>query len=401
MTQEVFASELGITPQAVSKWETGIGYPDVALFPQISCLLGVSIGSLFGEKERNCPEFSQSFRGMEFLASFKNKACYSSKKAESVDEKTGIITFSDGSTADVFQGIVYNRGGGEIAIFEDDAFCDSDSECGGTSLEQSFAPFESLEVNISRNCRVRLLNDPKGLFWASAKGSPKFISGLKFNGEKNGLSVSMKNGGGQDGDSEPNLLDIYMGFCEGGRLCVRLTGCGSCEVVPNFKNTVLSVSGSGTIEANRVGNFEAAISGSGQISVGDCEDVSFRISGCGEISAGNCGKAAVSISGSGDVSAKRLHDPKVTISGCGDVSAEEISGRAEVKISGSGSVRLGGEVGFLLCEFRGSGSFDGKRLTADRAELSADDGEIYIGRIVSESAERIGKKAVLCVGQRG
>ena len=36
MTQEAFAGKLGITPQAVSKWENGLGYPDVTLFPEIA-----------------------------------------------------------------------------------------------------------------------------------------------------------------------------------------------------------------------------------------------------------------------------------------------------------------------------------------------------------------------------
>ena len=48
MTQEAFAGKLGITPQAVSKWENGLGYPDVTLFPEIAEILNIPIGSLFG-----------------------------------------------------------------------------------------------------------------------------------------------------------------------------------------------------------------------------------------------------------------------------------------------------------------------------------------------------------------
>lgn len=49
-TQTVFAEKLGISPQSVSKWECGIGYPDVTLFPTIAELLEVPIGVIFGEK---------------------------------------------------------------------------------------------------------------------------------------------------------------------------------------------------------------------------------------------------------------------------------------------------------------------------------------------------------------
>lgn len=50
MTQTALAEKLGISPQSVSKWECGIGYPDVTLFPVIAELFKVPIGVLFGEK---------------------------------------------------------------------------------------------------------------------------------------------------------------------------------------------------------------------------------------------------------------------------------------------------------------------------------------------------------------
>ena len=51
MTQEEFASRLGVTAQAVSKWERGNGMPDVSLLAGICKVLGVSAASLIGAKE--------------------------------------------------------------------------------------------------------------------------------------------------------------------------------------------------------------------------------------------------------------------------------------------------------------------------------------------------------------
>ena len=51
-TQNNLAERLGIAPQSVSKWECGIGYPDVTLFPVIAELFGIPIGVLFGETNK-------------------------------------------------------------------------------------------------------------------------------------------------------------------------------------------------------------------------------------------------------------------------------------------------------------------------------------------------------------
>ena len=51
-SQNNLAERLGIAPQSVSKWECGIGYPDVTLFPVIAELFGVPIGVLFGETNK-------------------------------------------------------------------------------------------------------------------------------------------------------------------------------------------------------------------------------------------------------------------------------------------------------------------------------------------------------------
>ena len=47
-TQEALANSLGVTAQAVSRWESGATYPDMELIPSIANFFGISIDRLFG-----------------------------------------------------------------------------------------------------------------------------------------------------------------------------------------------------------------------------------------------------------------------------------------------------------------------------------------------------------------
>lgn len=48
LTQEALATKLGLSYQAVSKWENGLSCPDVLLLPRLAEIFGVSIDALFG-----------------------------------------------------------------------------------------------------------------------------------------------------------------------------------------------------------------------------------------------------------------------------------------------------------------------------------------------------------------
>ncbi len=50
VTQEQMADYLGISYQAVSKWECGSNTPDITLLPKIAEFFGISIDTLFGYK---------------------------------------------------------------------------------------------------------------------------------------------------------------------------------------------------------------------------------------------------------------------------------------------------------------------------------------------------------------
>ena len=51
LTQEALAAELSVTPQAISKWETGKGLPDITLLESLAKALGVSLPELFSGTE--------------------------------------------------------------------------------------------------------------------------------------------------------------------------------------------------------------------------------------------------------------------------------------------------------------------------------------------------------------
>ena len=53
ITQEQLATKLGVSNQAVSKWESGQCYPDIQLLPEISEYFNVSIDELMGVPDKN------------------------------------------------------------------------------------------------------------------------------------------------------------------------------------------------------------------------------------------------------------------------------------------------------------------------------------------------------------
>lgn len=57
-TQERLAKELNVSPQAVSKWENDINYPDISLLPDLARFLGVSVDKLLSGASASAQESS-------------------------------------------------------------------------------------------------------------------------------------------------------------------------------------------------------------------------------------------------------------------------------------------------------------------------------------------------------
>lgn len=66
MTQLQLAQALGISAQAVSKWENGSASPDVYLLPQIAGLLNTSVDALFGYKAAPQTEYEERYSAEDY-----------------------------------------------------------------------------------------------------------------------------------------------------------------------------------------------------------------------------------------------------------------------------------------------------------------------------------------------
>lgn len=68
MTQEQLGSALGISAQAVSKWESATTMPDIQLLPELSVLFGVSIDELFSvTDERRMERIDNMIDSVRFI----------------------------------------------------------------------------------------------------------------------------------------------------------------------------------------------------------------------------------------------------------------------------------------------------------------------------------------------
>ena len=75
MTQQELAEKLNVTAKAISRWETGKGYPDVTILPEIAKVLNVSVNEIL------------------------NGDCFSKEDAAEIAEKT-ILTVCHQATVD-------------------------------------------------------------------------------------------------------------------------------------------------------------------------------------------------------------------------------------------------------------------------------------------------------------
>ncbi len=70
-TQDALAETLGVSAQAVSRWESGGSYPDMEMIPTIANYFGITIDELFGYDNERSKKIDELVKKIEFM-NFRN-----------------------------------------------------------------------------------------------------------------------------------------------------------------------------------------------------------------------------------------------------------------------------------------------------------------------------------------
>ena len=163
-TQTSLADMIGIAPQSVSKWECGVGYPDVTLFPVIADLFGVPIGVLFGEETD------------------------SEKEKKAMNDPIVSNPHVPGKT-----------------------YC--------------YEPLNHIDFSINNCCRIRIIDGAREQARIIARGDPTFLEYLLIEKDEDRLRITVKNPSGsafhwkpydRGGYEEENTITVYTGVEESG-----------------------------------------------------------------------------------------------------------------------------------------------------------------------------------------
>lgn len=94
MTQDQLAQRLGVSAQAVSKWESGTNMPDIQMLPDLSVIFGVTIDALFDMTDDiRMERIDNMIDCVRFLSEedFKNAEAFL-KDCQSKDDQSGAAT---------------------------------------------------------------------------------------------------------------------------------------------------------------------------------------------------------------------------------------------------------------------------------------------------------------------
>lgn len=428
LTQEKLAGMLGVSPQAVSKWETGLGCPDITLLPEIARVLDTSLNALFGVEEPEAAvtpvtaqeaavpvevmskTFPGTKDGLTLAAVWGNVACYASRAPKKVAGP--LVYFEDDSVAELQNAAITNNGGQEIRLVysDDEDVCEDIS---GDEHSWSAGGIHSLEIKLGSNADCTIEKGADGKCTVDASGSEAFMKNLEVQFIRGTLYVTAKpyqntrHLFGLVREREDNSITIRTGFGQGKNCKLNISGSGSISCDPDFVTSDVSVAGSGDMELQGAGELKASIAGSGDLCFHSARDAELSIAGSGDVSGKwVAGGLECSIAGSGDIEIGEAVVERLTVgvAGSGDVEFGRLEANdTTVNITGSGEVSLGqGDGGNLELQVGGSGVFCGEHSTFRDARIRLDgSSEATLGRITGRSEERVAKSAHLRILRRG
>ncbi len=378
-TQEALANKLDITPQAVSKWENGIGYPDISLFPAIADVFDMSIDELFGREVRKSETPLESEDVLQGEVVDESEVPYETKQEKK--SKSGFLKH-------------FNIGGARFSFKHND-----ESENVGNYKDFEISDFRSICGKLCNSCKVRIIRSNK--IKLDASGTKKFMESLNIEIVNEVLNITMKNYNAINENN--NRIDIYVNFVKGEMLDVNASGAVDLEIEPDFDVARFVTSGACDVNAESFGQIVATLSGASDFSMRNASDAEFIASGASDIAIGDVDNSFKSvISGAGDVKANSLHNAYIQISGSGDATVNNANGDLTVKLSGASDASVNGQVDKLYVSVSGSCDFRGANLTANEADITASGPcDVKIDRIIGQSREKIDRLSDLIVNRRG
>ncbi len=382
LTQEALSQKLGVSPQAVSKWETGIGCPDIALLPAIAEAFGVTINDLFSDDvapietvAEDDYSFPAEYGSLKFVARLKNRACYADMEGK-VDGS--VVRFDDGSEADFEEMVVINRGKGNILLRTSEDFGTGDWASDEGTVSQNNdngngAGIDSLDFDLAGACDIVIEQSQDGKTHWFADGSCSFMSNLSVEQRGSTLYIRVKK------YQNKKFFGVNLG------------------------NSNLSGSIRLLIARPVLKSLNAKVSGASDISGAiDAEQANIVIAGSGDVTLRNVEILQLKLAGSGDCDFGIVEDASINIAGSGDVTIKELSKAGQIKIAGAGDVSiLGGEAERLEVSIVGSGDVDAKHFTVDELDIEMwGTGDAVIGRVRGHSVERIARTSDLKILHR-